>query len=134
MPHLHHGAMESSGAAVVLTLLIVFLALVYVRGWMHLRSTSVASVPAWRAGSFLLGLFLIWVPMASPIAAFDHQLLTVHMIQHLLLMTLAPPLLWLGEPLMAFASSLPRRFVNASAFRSQLLLKTGKILTQPAFC
>jgi len=136
MPHLHHGAMESSGAAVVLTLLIVFLALVYVRGWMHLRSTSVASVPAWRAGSFLLGLFLIWVPMASPIAAFDHQLLTVHMVQHLLLMTLAPPLIWLGAPVMPFLTGLPQRFVRVAGplFRWLPLQRLGRVLAQPAFC
>src|SRR5215472_18579425 len=113
MPHLHHGAMESFGA-VVLTLTMFVAAVVYVRGWMHLRSTSPISIAAWRAGSFLLGLFLIWVAMASPIAAFDHQLLTVHMVQHLLLMTLAPPLIWLGAPVMPSLTGLPQCFVRVA--------------------
>lgn len=132
MPH-HHATMGSWEIALALTFILASVASTYLRGWLLLRSTD-GRTQVWRAGSFLGGLLLIWIAVASPIAALDHQLLTVHMIQHLLLMTLAPPLLWLGEPLMAFASSLPRRFVNASAFRSQLLLKTGKILTQPAFC
>jgi putative membrane protein len=51
-----------------------------------------------RAASFLCGMFLVWVALASPLAAYDHHLLTVHMIQHLLLMTVAPPLMLLGAP------------------------------------
>ena len=35
----------------------------------------------------MIGLFLIWVAVASPVAALDMQLLTAHMVQHLLLMT-----------------------------------------------
>ena len=38
----------------------------------------------------------MWVAMASPVAMLDHRMLTAHMVQHLLLMTIAPPLLWLG--------------------------------------
>ena len=34
----------------------------------------------------------------SGLPHFDHELLTAHMVQHLLLMTFAPPLIWLGEP------------------------------------
>jgi cytochrome c oxidase assembly factor CtaG len=45
----------------------------------------------------LIGL-LIWVVVASPRASVDHPLLTVHMLEHLLLMMLAPPLIWLGAP------------------------------------
>ena len=47
---------------------------------------------------FLIGLFLIWVVVASPRASLDHHLLTVHMLEHLLLMMPAPPLIWLGAP------------------------------------
>src|SRR5262249_27762016 len=112
MPQLHHGAAGSGAVAVSLAVTIVFIALVYLRGWFHLRSTSSDTVSAWRAGSFLLGLFLIWVAVASPIAALDHELLTVHMVQHLLLMTLAPPLIWLGAPFRPLLRGLPQRFVE----------------------
>jgi cytochrome c oxidase assembly factor CtaG len=125
-----------SSEAVLLTLTISFAALVYVRGWLQLRSTSPISIAAWRAGSFLLGLFLIWVAMASPIAALDAQLLTVHMVQHLLLMTLAPPLVWLGAPVLLFLSGLPQPFVRVVSplFRWWPVQRLGRVLAQPAFC
>lgn len=49
-----------------------------------------------RTASVILGLLAIGVAMASPVAVLDHRLLTAHMIQHLLLMTIAPPLIFLG--------------------------------------
>src|SRR5262249_57825239 len=82
------------------TLILICSAAVCAWGWLRLRSTGSNVVPAWRAGSVLAGLFLIWVAVSSPIASLDHELLTAHMIQHLLLMTLAPPLLWMGAPLL----------------------------------
>ena len=68
MPHLHHGALGSFGS-VFLTVTIVFTALVYLRGWLHLRSKIVNGISAWCVCSFLVGLFLIWAAVASPIAA-----------------------------------------------------------------
>ncbi len=111
MPHLHHGAMGPAGT-VWLTLIIVLAALVYLRGWLHLRSTSSNLISGWRAASFVIGLFLIWVAVASPVAALDMELLTAHMVQHLLLMTLAPPLIWLGEPVRLLSQGLPQTFVH----------------------
>ena len=52
-----------------------------------------------RAASALLGVFAIWLAIASPLAEYDHHLLTVHMIQHLLLMTVASPLILFAVPL-----------------------------------
>jgi len=111
MPHLHHAALGSS-RSVFFTLILVFTALVYLRGWLSLRSSALKVTSAWRVFSFVLGLFFIWVAVASPIAALDHELLTVHMLQHLLLMTLAPPLIWLGAPVGPVLHGLPRRFVE----------------------
>ena len=80
--------------AATITLVIVLAGAVYLRGWLKSRS-----IPRWRACSFFLGLFLTWLPLV-PVASADSHMLTAHMIQHLLLMTFAPPLIWLGEPLM----------------------------------
>jgi putative membrane protein len=135
MPHLHHGAMGSSGA-VWLALIIAFTALVYLRGWLHLRSTSSNLIAGWRAASFVIGLFSIWVAVASPVAALDMQLLSAHMVQHLLLMTLAAPLIWLGEPLRLLSHGLPQTFVYwvRPLFRRLTVQQLGKGLTQPVFC
>jgi len=135
MPHVHHVGLESSAFPVVLTLSIVFTALVYLRGWLHLRSTSVEIIP-WRAGSFLVGLFLIWAALASPIGAFDHQLLTAHMVQHLLLMTFAPPLIFLGAPVMGLLHGLPQsvRAAIGPLFRWAPVQQLGSGLAQPVFC
>ena len=104
--------------AATLTLVIVFAGGLYLRGWLHRRS-----IPAWRACSFLLGLLATWVAVASPVALLDSHMLTAHMIQHLLLMTIAPPLIWLGEPLIV---ARPARW----GFPARL----GNLLGHPAFC
>ena len=95
MPLVHDAAMEWGVSSVSFTLIILLAGLVYLRGWLRLRSTRDA-IPLWRAGSFFFGLFWIWVAAGSPIASFDRAMLTGHMIQHLMLMTLGPPLIWLG--------------------------------------
>jgi len=135
VPHVHQGALQSGGFPVSLTLL-VFTALLYLRGWLHVRSTSLNVIRPWRAGGFLLGLFFIWVAVGSPLAAFDHELLTIHMIQHLLLMTVAAPLMLLGAPVLALWNGLPQRFAQGvlPILRWSLLQRVGRALTQPALC
>jgi len=134
MPHHSQAAWEFPvGSSVT----ILFTAFVYLRGWLRLRSTSLSDISAWRAGSFLAGLFLTWIAAASPLATLDHELLTVHMIQHLLLMTFAAPLILLGEPVRLLLHGVPRRFMRAvidPVSRYSLLRRLGNALTQPAFC
>jgi putative membrane protein len=72
---------------------VVLIAFVYVCSSSSQRSYGTTAISAWRAGTFLTGLLLIWIALGSPLAALDHEWLTVHMIQHLPLMTLGPPLL-----------------------------------------
>lgn len=135
MPHLHHGAPGSLESA-LLTLIIVFTAWVYLRGWLHLRSTSFNIINSWHAFSFVAGLSLIWVAIASPIAPLDHELLTVHMLKHVLLMTLAPPLIWLGDPVSPLLHGLPLRFVQrvlAPAFQWVPIRRIGRMLGRPEF-
>ena|SRR6202035_667992 len=50
----------------------------------------------WRLTAFIGGLLSLWIAVASPLADMDHHLLTAHMVQHLLLMTVAAPLIVLG--------------------------------------
>jgi cytochrome c oxidase assembly factor CtaG len=81
---------------------------VYLRGWivLHRRDSG-----RWHGGlvaAFLGGLAAIYLALASPIEPFAALLLQVHMVQHLLLMMVAPPLLWLGAPLFPWLRGLPR--------------------------
>jgi putative membrane protein len=92
MSHIHQSTSESFWISSVL----ILVALVYLRRWLRLRPREHNNIANWRAGSFLFGLLLIWIAMASPLAELDHEMLTAHMVQHLLLMTLAPPLILLG--------------------------------------
>jgi putative membrane protein len=132
MHHAHHAAFESLWVSAPL----ILVALVYARGWVRIRRTNLEEIENWRVGSFLLGLFFIWLAMASPIAALDHELLTIHMIQHLLLMTLAPPLIWLGAPLKPLLHGLLRGFGNVMrhCFRSPPIQRLGRAVAHPAIC
>ena len=136
MPHLHHAA-SGSLDSVSLTVILILAASIYLRGWLRIRSTSSSMINGWHAASFLAGLSLIWAAIASPLAALDHELLTVHMLQHLLLMTLAPPLIWLGEPLGPLLHGLPQQFVQSVLPPAFSLLPAQRILTalgKPQFC
>jgi putative membrane protein len=132
MPHVHHAPFESFWGSALLT----FAALIYARGWVRIRRLELDSVDCWRASSFFLGLFFIWLAIASPIAALDHELLTVHMVQHFLLMTLAPPLIWLAAPLKLLPYGLPQRFteVQISQSRSGPIRRLGGAMARPEIC
>ncbi len=130
-------ALVSWTLPVPLTIAMILAAFPYLRGWIHLRSVSVHAIPAWRACSFVLGLFLIWLAVGSPLSTFDEELLTIHMLQHLLLMTFAPPLILLGAPVMPFLHGLPRQFVQSVVgplFRCSPLQWIGRVISRPVFC
>ena len=130
-------ASESWGVAASLTLLIVLAGVVYLRGWLQLRAACLNLIPARRAASFLLGLALTWIAVASPLASLDGRMLTGHMVQHLLLMTFAPPLIWMGAPVLPLLYGLPRQFVRGvvePASEWAPSHKLGNLLGQPAFC
>src|SRR5579863_4457648 len=81
---------------------LILAGLLYLRGWLRVRRTSPRAIPMWRAASFLSGLVSVWLAVASPLAMLDEELLTAHMAQHLLLMTIGPALILLGFPALAF--------------------------------
>ena len=112
MPLPVQSVLDNWTSPVLVNAALLFEAVFYLRGWFRLRSARLEVVPGWRAVSFLLGLFLIWLAIGSPLAAFDEQSLTIHMVQHLLLMTFAPALILLGAPVMPFLHGLPQRFVQ----------------------
>jgi len=137
MPPQVQSVLASWTLPVPLDLVLILEAFLYLRGWIRLRIARANMIPAWRAGSFVLGLFLIWVAVGSPLSALDEQLLTVHMVQHLLLMTIAPPLILAGAPVMPLLHCLPQQFVQVvvgPVFRWPLLQWVGRVISQPVFC
>jgi putative membrane protein len=76
-----------------------------------------ANRPAgWRTAAFLAGLAAILVALVSPIEAYEGQLFSVHMVQHMLLELVGAPLLLLGAPvtlaLRAASPSVRRRLLT----------------------
>lgn len=55
-------------------------------------------VPVWRQMAWLAGLATVLIALVSAIDLYSGELLSVHMVQHLLLAMIAPPLLALGAP------------------------------------
>lgn len=82
--------------------------LLYVRGASLLdrRSSARAPGPLQRT-SFLLGLLIAAGAVVSPLHGWSEALFTAHMIQHLLLVIVAAPLLVLGRPSAPLTAGLP---------------------------
>jgi cytochrome c oxidase assembly factor CtaG len=109
-------------------------AAIYVRGWNSLRRHDAARWPAWRLWSFLAGLTAIYLALASPLETFAGLLLLVHMLQHMLLLLVAPPLVWLAAPLLPMLRGLPkfvRSGVVSPLLRLPLVRETFTWLTHP---
>ncbi len=112
-------------------------ALVYARGWLLLRSAFPGLISAGRLAAFFAGIVCVWAAVGSPLAAFDDVSLTVHMVQHLLLMAVAPPLILLGAPALPMLRGLPQwmaRSVVGPFVRWRLVKSLGRFLTNPSIC
>jgi cytochrome c oxidase assembly factor CtaG len=110
-------------------------AAIYLRGWLALRRRNPQRWPLGKLVAFFGGLVAIDLALASPIEPFAALLLQVHMLQHLLLMMVAPPLLWLAAPLFPVLRGLPqaaRRHWVAPLFRSAAIRWLIGRLTHPA--
>ncbi|HEY2026394.1 MAG TPA: cytochrome c oxidase assembly protein [Gemmatimonadaceae bacterium] len=64
-------------------------------------------VAPWRAASFAASIGALVLALVSPIDAIAAALFSVHMLQHLLLIMVAAPLMVLGDPLMVMLWALP---------------------------
>jgi putative membrane protein len=83
---MHHHASWSINLTLVLLIAVVF----YSRAW-RMTARDIR-----RLAAFLAGLLALWIALASPLAHLDHEQLTAHMVQHLLIMTIAAPLMLWG--------------------------------------
>jgi cytochrome c oxidase assembly factor CtaG len=117
-----------------LTCSILITAALYLRGWLALRKTRREQFNDLRLASFFFGLAVLWLAIGSPMDGFADALLSAHMIEHLLLMSVVPPLLLYGLPVVPLLRSLPReltRGVLGLLIRNKPLRKFGSFLVKP---
>jgi putative membrane protein len=102
-------ASSLSGAASPLPLIVVFAALgaVYAAGVRRLPKSRrrISS-----AAFFYLGLLVLMAAILSPLDHLALELLSAHMVQHMLLLIVAPPLVLLGRPVTVLALAAPREW------------------------
>src|ERR1700676_3236419 len=83
--------------------LLVLATVVVIAAWyIRARSDLAARGRHWsrkRTASFLAGLVALDLALQSPVATFTMEYFQAHVIQHLLLMVVAPPLLAMGAPM-----------------------------------
>jgi cytochrome c oxidase assembly factor CtaG len=71
---------------------------------------------------FIVGMLVMFLALASPLDELgDEYLFSAHMVQHLLITLVAPPLLLLGTP----------GWLLQPLLRKRVLLRIGKVLTHP---
>jgi len=105
------------------TVALVAAGFIYVRGWLALRRTRPNQTRKWRLFSFLAGLSTTFVAVSSSLDTYSETLLFIHMAQHFVLMSVAPPLIVLGCPFVPMLRGLPRPIVSrigGPIFRSSL--------------
>jgi cytochrome c oxidase assembly factor CtaG/polyferredoxin len=117
--------------------LILLTGVVYALGWRKLYRQMPHHFGVSRLISFLIGLIVLLIAIASPLDAIASLLLTAHMVQHLLLMMIAPPLILYGSPYLPLLRGLPAGVLKhgLGPFLAWPLLKrSGHFLTRPLFC
>ena len=110
---------------------------IYWRGWRDLHRRLPRRYAVWRLISFQAGLLTLFLALASPLHPLAELLLQFHMIQHLLLMMVVPPLLLLGAPVLPLLRGLPRPVLQRGLgpfFASTALQRLAQFLTHPIVC
>jgi putative membrane protein len=105
-------------------------AIFYLNGWLKLRRRGNARLASgWRLASYFGGLFVLAISLMSFVDILGGLLFLMHMIQHLLMLSLAPILLLLGEPFpmltwgMPGGKQLAERLFDRQGIGRQLLQK-----------
>ncbi len=104
---------------VEIILVLALAGTLYSRGWWRLRQRTHrrhrsrrAGQPwpltaVWRLISYLTGLVILAISLMSPIDVLGGQLFFMHMVQHLLLIMIVPPLLLIANPMAVVLWGLP---------------------------
>ncbi len=114
--------------------LFALAAILYLRGWGMLHRQSPRRFTPERRAAYLAGLAAMWIALASPLDAFSNFLLEAHMVQHLLLILIAPTLILMGQPVLPILRGLPRSILKDGLgpfLRWRALRRIGRFLTHP---
>jgi cytochrome c oxidase assembly factor CtaG len=115
----------------------VTLGALYARGWLRLHRRAPDRFSFSQLFAFFAGLVTVVCALCSPLHTFAGWLLTVHMIQHLLLMMVAPPLILFGAPYLPLLSGLPRDlsiYIVGPLLSSPALRSVARFVSHPIFC
>ncbi len=108
--------------------LLVLLAL-YSRGLWRSRGRSGGLFPWWRVGSFYTGWTALILGAVSPIDGLSSDLFLMHMVQHMLLMMVGPPLVLLGAPVVPVLRGLPKLLRDDLAIPLLQMRRVRKVLS-----
>lgn len=113
----------------------------YLRGWGRLLDRAQPQkqrvVWLWRGAAFIGAIFVLLLASSAPVDTLSGRYFWVHMIQHLLLLVVMPPLLLAGAPLLPWWHGLPdwtRRLLRsfAASRLGHALAAIGRWCYQPA--
>ena len=80
--------------------------------WAYRRGRTSALRDRWRDRAFAGGLVALFVALLSPLEAMSDALASAHMVQHVLLILVAAPLLAFSAPSSTLLRAMPRRLVS----------------------
>ncbi len=96
--------------------------------WGMVRSRR--SWPVWRAASFIAGLMVLLLALTTGIDEYADELLSIHVVEHLLLILAAPALVLWGAPVRLALSACPP--AGRQAIAGLLRARWVRALTRPA--
>jgi putative membrane protein len=114
---------------------LLWCALAYGWGVRSVRNKGAVRWPWSRAFAFYGGLFFLMLALLGPPGVWNDDLFFIHMLQHLLLMMAAAPLILLGRPVQLLLRAIPPPVlgrVTRPILRRGGLRTTLTILTYPA--
>jgi putative membrane protein len=114
-------------------LVLASIVLLYARGWRELHRAFPSVLRFWRPVAFAAGTLVLLAAAGSPLATLDHHYLTAHMAQHLLIMTVAVPLILLGAPVITLLHGLPPS-LSELFYRRSVLRWLAPVTAHPVFC
>lgn len=91
---------------------LALVSVIYTVGFLRIRRTRPTQFPSWRWVGFIAGILSLFVAVSSPLDTFSDRLLIIHMAQHFVLMSIAPPLIVFGSPVVPMLRGLPLWFVR----------------------